>query len=220
MFAKRWALIVLLLLSLFLVASASAPQETIALRVMPTKQYGQLGERVAVEIYAEGPTAAGYEVHLDYDPEILELAGLAFGDYMDDVPSIEVGPLAREGRIAFGQANLLLTEVQPPSSLLATLEFTATAPGTSVIAFITGSTVFYSAGFESIATVEHHGAIQISPSCRGDYVEPWGVRNFADILQFLRYFKAGDHRADLNRDGALTKADIEEMVALWGTTCD
>jgi len=53
--------------------------------------------------------------------------------------------------------------------------------------------------------------------CLMDFVEPWGERDIYDLLQFLKYFKQGDMRADLNGDGALTRADTRMALRLYMT---
>jgi len=210
-----------------LVASAPAPpDEVIDLRVVPKVQYAEPGNVVSVDVWADGVDdvamygAVGYEVHLDYDPMVLTFSSLKFGEYMQEEPTVEMGPKDSNGKVSWGRVSLLLSEIQPQDSVVATVEFTATRSGTSALSFVKNSTVFYDEDFVSIPLNFQHGSIQVYPSCKGDFVEPWGMRDFMDILQFLKYYRDGDDRADLNRDGELTEEDVQEMISVWGKPCE
>jgi len=50
------------------------------------------------------------------------------------------------------------------------------------------------------------------PGCQGDFVEPWGERDFHDLLQWLKYVQAGDLRADVNGDGEVDEEDGDLML--------
>lgn len=226
----RKLLLVLVLLSLPLVLASAPPppEEVITLEANPFPAYVDPGGTVSVEIVADGVPnvlmygVVGYEVRLSYNPDVLAFAGFEWGDYMDEHASIEVGPdvLPADGYVTFGQVSTLFEEVQPESDILATLTFTATRPGRSHISFVRGDTMFYRDDLTRIPLEYADAQVMVYQSCKGDFVEPFGYRDFDDVLAFLRYYSNNDRRADLNRDGVLDEADVEEMIALVWTACE
>jgi len=48
-----------------------------------------------------------------------------------------------------------------------------------------------------------------SPACSGDFVEPFGQRDFLDFLQLLKYYEEENPKADINKDGEINIVDIQ-----------
>lgn len=51
--------------------------------------------------------------------------------------------------------------------------------------------------------------------CLMDFVEPFGARDFYDLLQWLRYARANDLHADLTGDGLLNQRDTDTALRIY-----
>lgn len=108
---------------------------------------------------------------------------------------------------SFGD-GLLETRVEVVEiTVLTTHAYTATGAYTATLAVSNSM----GTGMESTVVVVEE--------CLMDFAAPWGYRDFKDILQWLKYMKAGDMRADLNGDGVLDDADGRTAVSLYHKPC-
>ncbi len=108
--------------------------------VIPASQAVATGSTVTVQVMVNNVTNLGaYEFELSFDPAIISYVSVGNGDFLSSTgrtvscPS----PILTAGSVRFGCVSQGSSPPAPNGSgVLATLTFTATAPGTSPLAFL------------------------------------------------------------------------------------
>jgi len=131
---------------LTLAVLGGAPAGAVTLSLAPSAQDVAVGGSFDLELVVAGlgdgapPSLGGFDVALSFDPSLLSLDSVSIGSYLGDETLFESFSdiVFGAGSVGIAQTSFLdafSLDLQPGSFTLASLSFTALAPGTSAVAF-------------------------------------------------------------------------------------
>lgn len=179
----------------------------------------------------------GWEGVLTYDNGIVEptgdyvLGGLLPGAPCDGLPIpgedcvIQSIDFEDDERIAAFQFGGI---AHSGAGRLMAVKFDAVMPGTSIFAFeeaVKGYLFRIGGTVQPLLASPAPQTVKVSEHCPGDFVEPWGFIDLADIMAMVPAWNSdcGDeeyHEAmDRNDDCHIGLYDVMQVVAMWNTPC-
>lgn len=165
-----------------------------------------------------------WEATISVSCEVLSPTGqVAWGGILPG-DSINLGPDFEDHTFVMGQIGD--TQYSGNGRLVA-LEWQATGPGTCAFA-VEEIHLWQGAGVEQ-EVYDIEGDVVSIVTCLGDFVEPWGFRDLADIMAMLPAWNSdvGDDNYDVkfdlypigDPDGHIGLGDIMVVVSVWNTPC-
>lgn len=115
-----------------------ANADTVTVRLEPDHLVGSVGATVSVAVWADDVVDLGaFEVHLSYDPAVLQATGAELGPFLTSSgrTPVPLGPALREGEIRFAGATYGTPAGPHGSGELAQITFRVVGSGSSALAF-------------------------------------------------------------------------------------
>lgn len=140
MWARSRGIVVTVVLLAGLLSGGLRPAgaDTITVRLEPGRLVGDVGDTVGVAVWVDGAVDLGaFEVHLGYDPAILQATGAELGAFLGSTGRalVPLGPALREGEIRFAGASYGTAAGADGSGALAEITFRVVGAGSSALTF-------------------------------------------------------------------------------------